>query len=59
VSISVETESFELELATAAALAIRGHLDDRDADALRPLAETILEYWARGQPVPWTKMLAR
>jgi hypothetical protein len=58
ISISVETESVELQLATAAVLAIRGHLDDTDAHALRPLAEAILQYWTHGLPVPWTQMLS-
>lgn len=58
VTLSVESEGHELELATAAVLAIRGAVDDVDAGpGLRPLTETIRKYWDRGLDVPWTEML--
>jgi hypothetical protein len=59
VQISVEDEGFERELATAAVLAIRGHVDDASAECLRSLSETILKYWSQDLPVPWTEMLSR
>jgi hypothetical protein len=57
VKISVEDECHELEIATAAVLAIRGHVDRADAVVLRPLADTIGKYWTREMSVPWREML--
>jgi hypothetical protein len=57
-SVETESEGPELELATAAVLAIRGAVDDASAEQLRPLANVIQKYWNRGLRVPWTAMLA-
>jgi hypothetical protein len=63
VRISIEAESGELELGTAAILAIRSDVEcpftgDQGLEGLAPLVKTIQKWWGRGLPCPFDEMLA-
>jgi len=63
VRISIEAESGELVLGTAAMLAIRSDVEfpftgEQSLEQLAPLTKTIQKWWSRGLPCPFEEMLA-